>query len=359
MPSPGAHEPPPAGDEPDAFDPDHPRARLRRAAATLARYGSTVPGSSREPLFAHLPELTGSLRWASEAGDRADVELALTVADALGATWEQIGKLAAGRAALDALLEAVRRTGVPDQPGVAVVLRRRARLAMRARADDAADHDLQRAFTIATRYDDQLAIRVMLDRADLAMSRGDRAAVDEVVPELVRRTEASGDPLLQAMGRNRAGWAAVGKPDLAAARECYERAWAMAELHEDPVVESRTAAGLALVATLTGEHERARRFWARSLELAQQLHDRGFALHCLDGVAALLAVSGAEAEGVRLARSATAVRASMELPREAIADDLNALVLRRGQVVPHAAALPLWSWAEALAAARRQVAGPE
>jgi tetratricopeptide (TPR) repeat protein len=359
VPSPGAHEQPPAGDEPDGVDPDHPRTRLRQAAAALSRYGSTLSASSREPLFAHLPELTGALRWASEAGDRSDVEVALTVADALGATWEQIGKLAVGRAALDALLEAVQRTGVPEQPGIAVVLRRRARLAMRARADDAADLDLQRAFTIATRYDDQLAIRVMLDRADLAMSRGDRAAVDEVVPELVRRTEASGDPLLQAMGRNRAGWAAVGRPDLAAARDCYERAWAMAELHEDPIVESRTAAGLALVATLIGDHERARRFWARALELAQQLHDRGFALSCLDGVAALLAVSGAEVEGVRLARSTTAVRESMELPRDTIADDLNALVLRRGQVVPHAASLPLWPWSEALAVARQQVAEPK
>lgn len=334
------------------------RVRLRRAAAALSRYGGRAPQWSAEPVFTHLPELTEVLRWAVDHGGHDDLVLALPVADALGATWERVGEVARGRAALDALLAAAERAGVDDQPGLAVALRRRARLAMRARADAAADDDLRRAYAIAVRHDDDLAIRVVLDRADLAMSRGDAATVAEVVPELCRRTEASGDPLLQAMGWNRAGWAAVGRHDLAEARRRYEDAWAMAELHEDAVVESRTAAGLALVDTLTDEPARARTFWARALELSQRLHDRALALHCLDGVAVLLVMTGDEADGLRLARAATVVRRAVDMPREAVLADLHALVLRRAQAVPGAAVLPTPGWAEALAVARQRLTSP-
>lgn len=333
-------------------------ARLRRAAGALSRYGGRSPHWSAEPVFTHLPELTELLRWATELGDHDDLVLALPVADALGATWERVGEVARGRAALDALLDAVAAAGVADQPGVAVVLRRRARLAMRARDDAAADEDLHRAYAIAVRHDDDLAIRVMLDRADLALSRGDRPTTEQVVAELCRRTEASGDPLLQAMGWNRAGWAAVARQDLGAARRSYEDAWALAELHEDAVVESRTAAGLALVDTLTDETDRARTFWARALELSGRLHDRPLGLHCLDGVAVLLAMTGAEADALRLVRASTAVRRAVALPREAVLEDLHRVVLRRAQAVPGAAALPALSWTEALATAAQLLTSP-
>jgi tetratricopeptide (TPR) repeat protein len=333
-------------------------ARLRRAAAALSRYGGRSPQWSAEPVFTHLPELTDLLRWATDLGDHDDLVLALPVADALGATWERVGQVARGRAALDALLDAVAAAGVADQPGVAVVLRRRARLAMRARDDAAAEQDLRRAYAIAVHHDDDLAVRVMLDRADLALSRGDRPAAEHVVAELCRLTEATGDPLLQAMGRNRAGWAAVARQDLAAARRWYEDAWALAELHEDAVVESRTAAGLALVDTLTDETERARAFWARALKLSQRLHDRSLGLHCLDGVAVLLAMTGAEAEALRLVRSSTAVRRAVDMPREAVLDDLHRVVLRRAQAVPAVPSLPVLSWTEALAAAGQLLTSP-
>ena len=349
MPAPGAQqhlEPSPA---------EAVRARLRRAAVSLGRQGVRTSFFSREPVFTHLPELTEVLTWVGDHGEREDVVLALPLADALGATWERLGDVVRGRAVLDAVLRAVERSGVPDQPGVAVLLRRRARLAMRAGAVEQADADLRRADAIAVALDPDLAVRVLLDRADLAMSRGDRATVDEVVPELYRRTEASGDPLLQAMGCNRSGWAEIGRPDLATARERYERAWSLVELHEDPVVEARTAAGLGLVDALTGDPEHARHSWARALELAEHLHDRSFALHCVDGVAVLLALTGEQAAAVLLSRSTTELRAAASLPREAVLHDLDLLVQRMGQSAPEARELPLLPWSETVAAARQWV----
>jgi hypothetical protein len=325
------------------------------AASVVRRYGGPATQSTGEPVFTHLPALTGALRWVSREGNQQDVQQALPVADVVGAAWERIGELTSGRAALDALLAAVERTGVDDPLAVARVLRRRARLCMRTHAIAAAHADLQRAYDLCAGQDELLTISVMLDRADLAMTHGDWDTAFEVVPELRRRTEATGDPLLQAMGRNRTGWAHVGRRELVAAQQCYEQAWAQAEVHEDLIVESRSAAGLALVAVLTGDTSQGRHFWQHALGLAEGLHDRGFVVHCVDGVAVLLSLTGRAEDGRRLAQSVTAVRVAIEQPREAVMQDLYELVERQ---VPEPLAFDLWSYTEAVSYARQRLVEP-
>jgi hypothetical protein len=252
---------------------------------------------------------------------------------------------------LDAVLAAANRAGLRTDLAVARVLRRRARLAMGAQVPMEADEDLQRAYAIAAAQDDRLTLQLVLDRADLAMHRGAWEVANDVIPELLRRTHESGDPLLQAMGLNRAGWAAFGQGEHDLSRQRYEKAWALADLHEDPVVEARTASGLGLLAMLRDEGEQSRRFWRRALELADMVHDRGFTLHCLDGVAALLVLSRADLDGARLSASVTAVRDSLRHGREEAMLPLHDLVLRHTSepVEP-------WSYAEAVAFARRSVA---
>ncbi|MDP9183912.1 MAG: hypothetical protein M3P04_14195, partial [Actinomycetota bacterium] len=215
---------------------------------------------------------------------------------------------------------------------------------------DEADEDLQRAYAIAAPQDDGLTISLVLDRADLAMHRGSWDVADEVVPELLRRTQETGDPLLQAMGLNRAGWCAFGQGDHDVARQSYERAWSLAELHEDPVVEARTASGLGLLAMLGDEIEQSRASWRRALELAERVHDRAFTLHCLDGIAALLVLSRRDSEGARLSASVSAVRASLSHGRDEGMRPLHELVLRHTSEP-----VEQWSYAEATAFARSVV----
>jgi tetratricopeptide (TPR) repeat protein len=290
---------------------------------------------------------------AVREGSPQEVAQALPLADVLGAAWERLGDHVDGRARLDAALAAATRAGLRDELDVARVLRRRARLAMGARADGEADEDLARAYAIATGHDDeQLTLSLLIDRADLAMSRGDWDHAAEVVPELLRRTEATGDPLLQAMGLNRAGWSAFGEGEHLLARQRYERARQLAELHEDAVVESRTASGLGLLAMLEGDHPAARAAWRRALQLAEQVHDRTFTLMCLDGIAALLALEGRDG-AAQLDASVTAVRAALGRPREEGLRGLHDLVLRHGGKSGEP-----WSYAEAVAFSRRAVGGP-
>jgi len=328
--------------------------RLPWAAGITSRYGGIASQSTGEPVFSHLPALTEVVEWASEQGDREEVGLALTVADVLGAAWERLGEHEAGRARLDALLAAATRTGVRNNIAVARVLRRRARLAMAGQSTTEADEDLQRAYTIAAAQDDRLTLSLVLDRADLAMHRGDWDAAADVIPELLRRTHESGDPLLQAMGLNRAGWSAFGQGDHGTAQQRYERSWALADLHEDPVVEARTASGLGLLAMLRHEIPDARRFWQRALELAEQVHDRGFTLNCLDGIAALLVLDTRDTDGARLGASISALRASLHHGREVGMRPLHDLVLRHTSGEPE-----LLSYAEAVAFARGAVTAPE
>jgi hypothetical protein len=124
----------------------------------------------------------------------------------------------------------------------------------------------------------------------------------------------------------------------------------IAELHEDPVVEARTAAGLGLLAMLRDETEQSGRFWRRALELADLVHDRGFTLHCLDGISALLVLSQQDQDGARLSASVTAVRDSLRHGREEAMGALHELVQRHaGEPVEP------WPYAEAVAFARRVV----
>lgn len=329
---------------------DEVRARLTWAAGVVSRYG----GAAGEPVFTHLPALSGALRWVCREGSADDVLMALPVADALGAAWERLGQLMTGRAFLDDLLDAARREGVEDTLDVARVVRRRARLAMRARLDDLAGRDLSRAYAIAVRHDDRLTMSVMLDRVDLAASHGDWSAAAAFVPELLLRTQGSGDPVLQAMGLNRAAWTALGCGDLGLARERYQRAWSLAGLHEDGIVESRTAAGLALLACREGDLESARSAWAQSLRLAERLHDRAFVLHCLDGIALLLTLQGEREGAVRLLAASTATREHLAQPREVPVEELAAQV-RAG--APELRG-PVPGYGAALDAARAAVAQP-
>jgi tetratricopeptide (TPR) repeat protein len=298
-----------------------------------------------------LSELTAVLERALREGTPEEVAQALPLADVLGAAWERLGEYGDGRTRLDAALAAATRAGLRDELVVARVLRRRARLAMGARLDAEADEDLARAYAIAARHDDEsLTLTLLIDRADLTMHRGDWEQAVDVVPELLRRTEATGDPLLQAMGLNRAGWSAFGQGEHTLARQRYERARQLAGLHEDAVVESRTASGLGLLAMLEGDHRTARASWRRALELAEQVHDRTFTLMCLDGIAALLALEGADG-AARLDASVSAVRETLGRPREEGLRGLHELVLRHGGDPGEP-----WSYAEAVAFSRRAVA---
>lgn len=326
---------------------------VAEARAQLAAAGGTSRYAG-EPAFTHLPALMGALRTVSRAGGPDDVRAALVPAAAMGAAWERMGRLRQGLEHLDALVDAVGRTGLPHDLEVAQVLRRRGRLAMRARLDARADADFAAAYALAAGTDDALALSVMLDRVDLAAARGDWASAGQAVPELLRRTGGSGDPLRQAMGLNRAGWIALGQGDLATARDRYEQAWALAELHEDGTVESRTAAGLALVACHEGDLEVARSAWRQSLGLAERLHDRAFTLHCLDGIALLLALQGQGEAALRLLEATEATRALLAQPREVPVELLAAQV--RGAAPETRLSDPPMAYDEALAAAREAVA---
>jgi hypothetical protein len=207
---------------------------------------------------------------------------------------------------------------------------------------------LTEALDWAVREGDPEDIVMALPVADVLGAAWEQA--DLVIAELLRRTQESGDPLLQAMGLNRAGWGAFGQGEHEVAQQRYERAWALADLHEDPVVEARTAAGLGLLAMLRDETEQSGRFWRRALELADLVHDRGFTLHCLDGVAALLVLSQRDQDGARLSAAASAVRNSLRHGREEAMLPLHDLVLRHS-----AEPVETWSYAEAVAFARRVV----
>ena len=327
--------------------------RLAWATSVTSRYGGPASRATGEPVLLELPELTAVLERAVQEGTPEEVAQALPLADVLGAAWERLGEYVEGRTRLDASLAAATRAGLRDELVVARVLRRRARLAMGARRDDEADEDLARAYAIAAHRvdeDEQLTLTLLIDRADLAMHRGDWEHAVEVVPELLRRTEATGDPLLQAMGLNRAGWSAFGQGEHMLARQRYERARQLAELHEDAVVESRTASGLGLLAMLEGDHRTARASWRRALQLAEQVHDRTFTLMCLDGIAALLALEGGEG-AARLDASVTAVREALGRPREEGLRGLHELVLRHGGDPGEP-----WTYAEAVAFSRRAIA---
>jgi tetratricopeptide (TPR) repeat protein len=330
--------------------PDTPRARLEWAAGITKGYGGPASHSTGEPVFSALPALTEALDWAVREGSPDDMALALPIADVLGAAWERMGEHTDARVRLDSVLAAATRAGLRTDVAVARVLRRRARLALGARIPSEADEDLQRAYTIAAAQDDRLTLQLVLDRADLAMHRGAWELANDVIPELLHRTQQSGDPLLQAMGLNRAGWGAFGQGEHELARQRYEKAWALADLHEDPVVEARTAAGLGLLAMLRDETEQSRGFWRRALELADLVHDRGFTLHCLDGISALLVLSQQDQDGARLSASVTAVRDSLRHGREEAMGALHELVQRHaGEPVEP------WPYAEAVAFARRVV----
>ena len=324
------------------------RERLLRAGAALSRYG----GSAGEPVFSHLPELDDALDWVGLHGTAQHVAAALPVADALGAAWERSGELRSGLTRLDGVLAAAERAGLDDSLAVARVRRRRGRLAMRARLDDEAEQDLAAAYDVAAAHDDPLTVSVMLDRVDLATARGDWHGAEALVPELLARTEGSGDPLLQAMGLNRAGWAALGSGDVAASRSRYERAWALAGLHEDGVVESRSASGLALVACRAGELEVARSAWRQSLGLAERLHDRAFTLQCFDGIALLLALQGKAEQAALLLDAGSAAREQTGQPREVPVEEVAARVRATAPAVSG----PPMGYVEALAAARAAVA---
>jgi tetratricopeptide (TPR) repeat protein len=341
---------------PPSTGPESLRARLEWAATLTSRYGGPASRSTGEPVFSQLPVLTEALESASREGSPDEVVLALPLADVLGAAWERLGEHETGRARLDAILAAANRAGLRNDLAVARVLRRRARLSMGGRLSAEADEDLQRAYAIASSQDERLTVSLVLDRADLAMHRGAWDLANAVIPELLRRTEETGDPLLQAMGLNRAGWGAFGQGAHAISRQRYERAWSLAELHEDPVVEARTASGLGLLAMLGDEIEQSRGFWRRALELADQVHDRAFTLHCLDGIAALLVITGRDADGAKLSASVTAVRESLDHGREEGMRPLHDRVLRHS--VPNSGSdqEEPWCYAEAGACARAVVA---
>lgn len=338
--------------DPHSTAPSTLRDRLAWAAFVTSRYGGPAAQSTGEPVLSQLPELVDVLDAVLREARPEEVAQALPLADALGAAWERLGELAVGRQRLDGALAAAARAGLHEGLAVARVLRRRARLAMAAGHDLEADQDLARAYAIAAPQDARLSLSLLLDRADLAMHRGDWAQAAHLVPELLARTRATGDPLQQAMGLNRAGWSAFGLGEHALARERYEGAARLAPLHEDPVVESRTSSGLALLAMLGGDHAGARACWRRALELAEQVHDRGFTLMCLDGVAALLALEGGEpgAGALRLASSVSAFRDALGRPREQGMRPLHALAVRYGGE-PGA----LLTYAEAVALSRRAV----
>lgn len=341
---------------PSTPPPDELRAQLQWAASVVGRYGGPGTHAAGEPVFAQLTELTVALSWACTEGTAEDLMTALAVADVLGAAWERLGEHQTGRERLSDVLTSAARIGLPFDAAVARVLRRRARLAMRAGLDAEAHEDLQRAYEIASAHDDPITISVMLDRADLSMHRGDWATAAAIVPELLLRTGATGDPLLQAMGLNRSGWAAFGSGDLSLSKQRYEAAQNLAELHEDPVVEARTASGLGVTAMLSGSADEARGHLQRSLELAEQVHDRGFVLHSLDGIAAMLAISGREADALRLLNSVSEARETLGHPREAAVEDLANLVLQRAasaEVEPE-----VWPYGEALSFGRQAVAYP-
>lgn len=324
------------------------RAELEAAGATLGRYA----GTSGEPVFSHLPHLVAALAQVSATGGADDVRAALPVADALGAAWERLGEHRDGFGRLDDLLVAAERQGLDGSVDLARVRRRRARLAMRMGRSAAAWADLEAAHALAAGNDDRLVLAVLLDRVDLATEHGDWDAALALVPELLARTDASGDPRLRAMGLNRTAWSVLGAGDVARARDGYERAWALAALHEDGVVESRSAAGRALVAAEEGDLEVARSAWRHALGLAERLHDRAFALHCLDGVGVLLAAQGRAEESAALVAAGTAARDQLGLPREALLAELTSRVaLPEGAVSDR----PL-GYAEAQAAARAALA---
>jgi tetratricopeptide (TPR) repeat protein len=229
---------------------------------------------------------------------------------------------------------------------------------MRARHDLLAEQDLAAAYAVAAVQDEVLALAVMLDRVDLATAAGQWESAADLVPELLRRTEASGDPLLQAMGLNRCGWAALGAGDLEVAGARYRQAWALAGLHEDAVVESRSAAGVAAVAGQAGELEVARSAWRQSLGLAERLHDRGFTLHCLDGIALLLAYQGRWPQALQLLDAGAAARRQLGQPREVPVEDLLARVREEAPSPSGEVSDPPMGYVEALAAARAAVARP-
>jgi tetratricopeptide (TPR) repeat protein len=342
--------PPPV---PPSTAPQTPREQLGWAVSLTRGYGGPASHATGEPIFSALPALTEALDWACREGTAADVTAALPLADVLGAAWERLGEHLDGRRRLDAVLVAAGRAGLRNDLAVARVLRRRARLAMGARAEQEADEDLQRAYAIAAAQDDRFTISLMLDRTDLAMHRGAWDLAEEVVPELLRRTQQTGDALLQAMGLNRAGWCAFGEGDHDLSWQRYEKAWALADLHEDAVVEARTASGLGLLSMLRDQGEESSGFWRRALELAEQVHDRAFTLHCLDGIAAMLVLSGQDELGARLGASATAVRDSLGHSREEGMRPLHDLVLRHTRAPSEP-----WTYAEAVAAARSSVGTP-
>jgi hypothetical protein len=114
---------------------------------------------------------------------------------------------------------------------------------------------------------------------------------------------------------------------------------------------------VALVATLTGDLGRARGAWLSALSRAEALHDHGFVLHCLDGIAGLLALSGQEAKAWRLSRSASRARAELGYPREVAVIGLEDLVRQRARRMLGDAEPPEpWTFDEARAVARQLVA---
>ncbi len=324
-------------------------AWARSVTSTYDGPASVPPGA---PLASELPALAEVLEQATRNGTPEQIALALPLADVLGAAWERSGEHHEGLTRLDGVLAAATRAGLQNELGVARALRRRARLAMAGRLHDEAEEDLARAYALAAPNDERLTLSVLLDRADLAMHRGDWAQASQVVPELLRRTEITGDPLLQAMGLNRAGWCAFGQGEQALALSWYERAQLLAGLHEDLMVEARTACGLALLAMLRGDHEGSRLRWRRALALAEQVHDRAFTLTCLDGIAALLALQGRDG-ATQLAASVTALRQTLGRPREPGLHALHDLVIRHG-----AGEGQPWSYAEAVTSSRRAVSDP-
>jgi hypothetical protein len=330
--------------------------RLRWALGLVAQYGGPGARSTGDPVFAELDALTTVLRETCRSGSPEELLSAVVLADVLGAAWERQGELAHARERLSELLAALEKAGCPTEAGTARVLRRRARIAMKAGDETAAETDLAAA-RAAAGSDESLVLSVLLDECDLAMHRGDWAAAAALVPEVFRRADETGDPLRRAMVRNRAGWAALGRSDLVLAKQRYEEAWALAEEHGDAVVASRTAAGVALVATLNGDLATGRAGWVSALSRAEALHDTSFALHCLDGIAGLLALSGQEKKAWQLSRSVTRARAELGYPREVAVIGLEDIVKQRvrrmlGEVDPPA----LWTFDEAVAAARQLVA---
>jgi predicted ATPase len=343
---------------------DARRDQLRWATELVADYGGPGARGSGREVRDEIANLTTALLWACSSPRGSDLTMALRLADVLGSVWESNGELHAGRERLSALLHAVKQARLPSDDAVARVLRRRGRLSMRSRIDGEATADLLRAYEIVESTDPRLAISLLLDRADLAMSRGDWPTAQSLVPELMRRAEATGETILRAMARNRAGWAAAGRVDYAEAQRLYDEAWSMVPEHQDAVVESRSAAGLGFVAMLTGDPDRARRHWRRSLDLAEALEDTGFVLHCLDGISALLAFSHREADALGLQGAVTAARQARGHPREAVLVGLADLVERRARRRLGSAATALiepgseWPLSAAVDIARRHLAVP-